>query len=1596
MRSYVLVLLMLLLVQVAAGQQPSEILQLNEFMASNASTLADEDGAFSDWIEILNLSSAPVDLSGWSLTDDIDEPAKWVFSGGTLSPGDFALVFASGKDRGNANIAWETFIDKGDQWQYFVGETAPPDNWLDPDFDDTSWEAGASGFGYGDDDDATLVDVVISVFVRKTFTIQQVEQVTRVLLDIDYDDGFVAYLNGIEVARANVGVEGVRPAFDEGAGSAGEPFGVRGLPPARFELEDLENVLQEGENVLAIEVHNASLNSSDLTLIPFLTLGFDAPQNPDAPIADDIAPLPGEEYHTNFKLGAEGEYLALVNPEGIVASAFDPAFPPQSEDLSYGFQNGVAGYLASPTPGEPNSAVISGFAEAPVFSVEHGFFDTPFSVTLRSSTPDAMIRYTLDGSPPTSTTGTRYEAPITIEKTAVLRTVAYKAGYLDSPVATQTYLFLDNVAGQIGRPEGWPTTWGGNVVDYGMNLQIAGLPDTGNRAQTIKALQSIPSVSLAIDLDELFDADTGIYANAFQRGRDWERPASVEFMFPDGTEGVQINAGVRIRGGFSRSENNPKHAFRLFFRDEMLKFPAFEDEGVAEFENLDLRTSQNYSWSFNGDTRNTMNRDVFSRDTQRDMGDPYTRSRYYHLYINGLYWGLFQSQERSEASFAASYFDGDKDDFDVLKSTGPTDGFYDLEVTDGNATAWVDLWTAVNNMADATDETERQAIYQQIQGRNPDGSRNTDFSILLDVDNLINYTLINFYTGNFDAPISWFLGNEQINNFYAIINRVGEAGFKFFTHDNEHSLLPDAPQARDRTGPYPAGNQLKESNPMWIHQQLMSSPAYRIRFADLAHKHLRNGGILTEEAGRDRFLARAAEIEEAIWAESARWGDSKRQPSLTKDDWQNAIDNISNNFFPGRSEEIIQLLRISRRYSDWRFPSLGFVVDPLFPAIDPPAFNQHGGNVSANFLLSLASEADSVYFTMNGPDPRLSDGAISPDAVLYSGGAVALAGAVDVQARAIVDGQWSALNQATFFVDAVAPTPASLVISEIHYNPSAPDQPEINAGFEDNDDFEFIELFNTGNEALHLSGLRFADGISFTFDAAVLPPASYALLVKDAAAFAFRYGADILVAGEYDGKLSNSGENLVLQGFDGTVLHELAYGTGGNWPSRADGSGSSLELLADAQDLALSEHWQASPGVDGSPGAPTATDALPIRINEVLTHTDLPLVDAIELFNQSNDDVDISGWYLSDSDQYRKFAIPTGTVLPAGGFIVFDESDFNADGSPTAFALNSASGDEVSLVSTGNNDKLLRFEDHVSFGATANGETLGRWPDGTGALYPMLQPSLGSTNAGPKIGDLVFREIMYHPPNNDRYLEYVEVINRSSSSLNAENWQIEGGVSYTFPDGLTLGAGEIARIVPFDPSVESDKIAAMQQAFSDPAVQVLGPWDGRLNNAGETLLLTRPDMPPIEQPDLIPRIEVDRVGYSNAAPWPTEANGAGAALVKIELDDFSDDPSNWTAESRVVETEPPLDPVDVFELVAPFPNPAFESATFSLVLEEVDYVRIALYDVLGRQVQVINESSLRPNERHQFTLNTSGLASGVYFIHIIADRFGVTESIVVF
>jgi len=459
-----------------------------------------------------------------------------------------------------------------------------------------------------------MLNVNASLWARTEFTLEegQGETFDTFSLRMKYDDGFVAYLNGNPVAWDNnpsaLKWNSAAPADRPSEDS--ETFRSFNLMPYR-------DVLQGGMNVLAIHALNDNKSNDEFMLLP---------------------------------------------------------------ELVWTSESGVHQYFVTPTPRSYNITGAIGAAKEVWFSHERGFYNSAFNLTLSTETTDATIRYTTDGSTPSAGNGTVYVEgfPIPIGKTTCVRAVALKTGFLDSPVMTHTYIFLSDVktqspSGQLPGP-GWPANGAvnGHAMDYGMDPDIVNNSTWG--PQMSAALLAIPSVSVVTDIENLFDPANGIYVNPGGRGPAWERPASVELINPDQSDAFQVNAGLRIRGGYSRGSWNPKHAFRLFFRsvygEANLRFPLFGEEGTDKFDKVDLRTSQNYSWSHGGSGHNTMVREVWSRDMQGAMGHPYTCSRYYHLYLNGQYWGLYQTQERSESAHAEQYMGGEREDYDVVKADG--------------------------------------------------------------------------------------------------------------------------------------------------------------------------------------------------------------------------------------------------------------------------------------------------------------------------------------------------------------------------------------------------------------------------------------------------------------------------------------------------------------------------------------------------------------------------------------------------------------------------------------------------------------------------------------------------------------------------------------------------------------------------------------------------------------------------------------------------------------------------------------------------------------------------------------------------------------
>lgn len=665
--------------------------------------------------------------------------------------------------------------------------------------------------------------------------------------------------------------------------------------------------------------------------------------------------LPGAPLHTNFKLADEGEFLALVTPDGqTVASGFAPRFPPQFPDVSFGLpaNEAVPGYLAWATPGASNS-VSTNFVVADLsIRPPSGWRDGPVTVTIASSTPGVTIYYTTNGSHPSVTNGQVYTGPLTIAGTAVVRATGVRPGYSPAPPVSRTYLFLDQVLGQTGA--GFPTNWGDYPARYAMDPEIVSNPEWG--ASLPDDLRAIPTVSVAMDPEHLFGTN-GIYVNPGEEGEAWERPCSVEYLRPDCGPGFQINCGIRIQGEISRDPSvTSKHNFRLLFKQQYgagrLDFDLYPGSPVRQFAGLVLHASCNDHWVWNG-ARAQMLRDQWCADTQIEMGGRGPQGAFVHLYLNGLYWGVYNLGERPDAYYAARYFGGEPASYDALNSG---------ELIDGTDEAW----RAMNLIALAG-ITNYQAY--------------SNLAVYLDLAAFADYLLLNFYGANEDWPVhNWRAAGDVRNG----------VPFHFFNWDAEATLsCYGGPVTANRT-------QISDGAVALLHSALLPSPEYQLLFADRAQRHLL-GGVLTPERCAARWRRRAGEIDRAIVAESARWGRQGGQ-LFTRNEWVAEQERLVAEWFPQRSGILLDQLRAAS----------------LYPLLEAPTLDPSGGFVPhQGVVLSMTAPAGLIYYTTNGVDPRLPGGEISPDARRYRG-RVKIASTTVCRARAYQEGQWSALAEVNF------------------------------------------------------------------------------------------------------------------------------------------------------------------------------------------------------------------------------------------------------------------------------------------------------------------------------------------------------------------------------------------------------------------------------------------------------------------------------------------------------------------------------------------------------------------------------------------------------
>jgi len=1171
---------------------------------------------------------------------------------------------------------------------------------------------GRTGPGLSDVEDLIQTNLEPSMFgkhasalVRCHFVLEDLSQIQGLSMRMRYVDGFVAYLNGVEVARSNAPTD-----LSLGATALNQRALEEAMISEFWDLQAFAPLLQEGHNVLAVRAMDDAMSSSSFLV-----------------------------------------ELELVNEE----RAWTPS---------------QWGHLKIPSPGKPNGGVWQGLLTEPHVDQQSGFYANPIRVSLGSTDSAAEIYYTTDGRRPDAQVGRLYQGPIVVDQTTILRAIALLEGWKPSPLATRTYLYTQDIISQSADSKimlPLPPKWGTQAADYGLDPRVAASNQKdayqGRYAKTLQQdLLAVPSLSLVMDPQDWFGPQ-GIYANPTARASGssaWERQVSVEWIPTDTQEGFRIEAGIKIQGGaFRRFDLTLKKSFRLLFKNPYgptkLKFPVFGKEATDEFDNLVLRANGNDGYPYGGGGALYM-RDAFAMETARSMGMIVPHTTFVHLYLNGAYWGLYNVVERPDAAFSSTYHGGNKDDWDALNQDS---------VPDGTREAW-DRLLALLNQDMVDDET-----FYRVQGKNAIGLPDPAIENLLDVANLIDYCLLNFYIGNQDWP--------GRNHWYGR-DRHGSQGFQFYPWDSETALGLGSGLEANSTGANTA-----VARP---YAALRANARFRQWFGDRAHAHFSRGGAFyvnpeqpqwspampENNPSAARFAGLTDQIAQAMVGESARWGDQKGTGPYTRDEhWSRARDSLLANYFPKRTQIVMDQLRRAG----------------LYPTVEAPVLHHPGGKVERGYALSMETDQGTIYYTLDGTDPqtklegvetarhslvqsqtprwvlvpstqnggstlddlwkvslemplagwqggeggvgydtaqtyqsligmdlsqnmpgqnrsayiripfeaeagllddanflmlrmRYDDGfaawingtevakANAPDNLIWNSFAsganpdeqalvfetfdisehlkslhegsnllaihglnvsstssdflidvelvlgrrevigeeptahvyqspIVLNDAMTIKARTLLGAQWSALTTADFVVGQ-----PQLQVSELHYHPAAPSEEEAAAGFDDADDFEFIEFFNPSLTSFPLLGVHFTDGVSFDFSQSTiqwLRPGETVLVVSNQLAFEQRYGQGLPVAGVYVGNFSNSGERVCLADAQDNVIVDFVYDDEVVELKPSDGNGYSLNALGGMGIPERDGSWQLSHQLGGSPGQG------PLSGNSTLLHPTLSI-----------------------------------------------------------------------------------------------------------------------------------------------------------------------------------------------------------------------------------------------------------------------------------------------------------------------------------------------------------------------------------------------------
>jgi hypothetical protein len=1376
-----------------------------------------------------------------------------------------------------------TLLAAQSSWNYVKGTneaSTPATAWRQQGFNDSAWLNGPLPIGYGEAFIATPLNDMrsnyVSVFLRKQFTVANPAQFNSLLLEAQYDDGFKVWINGTMVIDGQANMAPGEAAFNANATAALEnaafvPFTL-GANPA--------SVLVAGNNTIAVQIHNASIGGSSDLYFDARLIGqtggsggsLPSPGRINTVFATNAPPQTRQVEHTPEEpRGGEPVKITakVTDPDGVgaVTLQYQIVAPGSYIELTNSAYTNLANWISLPM----NDSGASGDAAAG---------DDTFTAEIPASVQQhrRLIRYRITV---TDTGGRSVRVP-----------------YADDPVPNFAYFVYNGIPAWTGAVQ--PGAGGSNGT-----LRTI----TSNEMARLPAFHLISKSNLVADATwfsryggDLYNwqgtlvYDGKVYDHIRYRARGgvW-RYSMVKNMWK-----FDLNRGhdIEIRDNWGRKFKTAWTKVNLGANIQQRDFWHRGEQGMLEsvgfrvFQLADVAAPNSAFVTFR----------VIDDALEQDPGTQF----------EGDFWGMYLCIEQENGRFLEEHdlpdsnlykMEGGTGELNNLGPSGPTDKS-DLNYILGNYTAKPESWWRTN--WNLPRYYSYQAAAQAIH----------HYDICYDKNFFYYYNPSNrlWEICTWDLDLTWAnnmydAGCRGADRVYQRIfdeispakpniriewnNRMREFRDLFWNSDEAHKLIEEYATLLRGTNSGP--NILDADRMMWDYNPKMASSVYsqtlskagQGEYYQFSQERMTNAALQGSFNAGVQIMKNYVGIRGTFLDNLAVDAAKPARPTIT---------------YTGPSGYPLNRLTFrSSTYSGanpfgsmrWRVGEITDTNSPNYRADEPRKY-----------------EIETVWDS--GPLSPFNADITVPANVLRVGGRYRVrVRHTDSTGR---DSQWSLAHEFTCG-EPLGQTDLIdyLRITEVMFNPPP-------AGY------EFIELHNTSTTVtLDLAGVKFTQGVDYTFPpGATLAPGAYLLVVGtlDVAGFRAWYGLDESVAiyGPYDGGLNNGGENLTLRtAAGGTDIVEFNYRDGRGWPPQADGSGHSLVLrdgALGAQNTGSGEYsgnWRPSTFLRGSAGRADALPAPTVLLNEIVAHTDftnaLDSNDWIELYNPTDNPITLGpNWYLSDDgDVLTKWMIPPATMIPARGWVSFDEvTGFH---NPTNIGFGLSKGGEQVFLSYLPGTAQDRVVDAVSFKGQENDWSLGRWPDGAPHWHALNPRTRDTTNAPPP-ARVVISEVLYHPPDTlegtnlvDNTLdEFIELRNATPGPVTLHNtngtWRLDGGVAFTFPTNLTLAPDEYLLVVNFNPMTNAAQLAAFKALYNvtDPMLRILGPYGGKLANDSDRVALERPQAGELPG-DGLNWVIVDEVIYADQAPWSCGTDGTGNSHQRVAMSAHGSDPANWSGEA---------------------------------------------------------------------------------------------------